>query len=318
MFNFFKPVFLLLIPLIASLVIGLTHLSPPVIAQNNYGRPSILWRHFSNGAIAIWQMNGSTRLSAENFAIEPDQNWKVVGTGDFNGDRKSDILWRHFSNGAIAIWQMNGSTRLSAENFAIEPDQNWKVVGTGDFNGDGKSDILWRHFTNGQLSIWQMNGSTRLSAGIFATEPDQNWKVVPIGDFNANEQITKFVNPMQTPYTISLEYGEPHPTTGIHLGIDLAPPLRTNPPVYAAAAGKVLWAGWKAGGFGNMVKIDHGDGLTTIYMHLDSVSVALGQEVQRSQQIGIVGATGNASGTHLHFQVEQNGQHQNPRNYVKL
>jgi hypothetical protein len=53
-----------------------------------------------------------------------------VGTGDFNGDGKSDILWRHFANGGISIWQMNGNTRLSAEVIATEADQNWKIVGS--------------------------------------------------------------------------------------------------------------------------------------------------------------------------------------------
>lgn len=53
-------------------------------------------------------------------------------------------------------------------------------------------------------------------------------------------------------------------------------------------------------------------------MHLDSVNVAVGQEIRRSQKIGIVGTTGNSDGVHLHFQVEQNGKHQNPSNYVKI
>jgi hypothetical protein len=75
-------------------------------------------------------MNGNTRLSAEVIATEADQNWKIVGTGDFNGDGKSDILWRHFANGGISIWQMNGNTRLSAEVIATEADQNWKIVGS--------------------------------------------------------------------------------------------------------------------------------------------------------------------------------------------
>jgi murein DD-endopeptidase MepM/ murein hydrolase activator NlpD len=131
----------------------------------------------------------------------------------------------------------------------------------------------------------------------------------------------EFVNPMKTKYTINQKYDAPgHNATGTHWGIDLAPldPLEKNPPAYATAAGKVLWAGWRDGGYGKVVKIDHGDGLTTIYMHLDLVSVTVSQDVRRSQQIGIIGSTGNSTGTHLHFQVEQNGQHQNPRNYVTL
>jgi hypothetical protein len=108
---------------------------------NGDGKSDILWRHFTNGQLSIWQMNGNTRLSAGIFATEADQNWKIVGTGDFNGDGKSDILWRHFTNGAISIWQMNGSTRLSGEVIGTEADQNWKIVGTGDFNSNNDGQI---------------------------------------------------------------------------------------------------------------------------------------------------------------------------------
>lgn len=86
-------------------------------------------------------------------------------------------------------------------------------------------------------------------------------------------------------------------------------------PTYAAAAGRVITAGW-SNSAGNWVVIDHGNGLVTKYMHHSSLLVSAGQYVERGQQIGVTGNTGNSFGVHLHFQVELNGKVVNPFNYL--
>ena len=69
---------------------------------------------------------------------------------------------------------------------------------------------------------------------------------------------------------------------------------------------------------GNYVKIDHGNGYVTIYMHLTSADVSPGQYVSKGQKIGVMGSTGNSTGTHLHFQLRINGTDVNAQNYVSL
>jgi murein DD-endopeptidase MepM/ murein hydrolase activator NlpD len=86
-----------------------------------------------------------------------------------------------------------------------------------------------------------------------------------------------------------------------HYAIDIAADRGT--PVLAAAAGTVIFAGWKSNGGGYQVWISHGSGLYTTYNHMSSVSVGRGQHVSRGQRVGRVGATGNATGPHLHFEV---------------
>jgi len=86
-----------------------------------------------------------------------------------------------------------------------------------------------------------------------------------------------------------------------HYAIDIAADRGTA--VKAAAAGTVTFAGWKNNGGGYQIWISHGSGLYTTYNHLSSVSVGRGQHVSRGQQIGRVGASGNATGPHLHFEV---------------
>lgn len=98
-----------------------------------------------------------------------------------------------------------------------------------------------------------------------------------------------------------------------HAGIDIA--AGTGAPVAAAESGRVVRAGWY-GGYGKCVDISHGSGVITRYAHLSSVAVRVGEQVARGQLIGRVGATGNATGPHLHFEVIVNGQPLNPVNFL--
>jgi septal ring factor EnvC (AmiA/AmiB activator) len=99
----------------------------------------------------------------------------------------------------------------------------------------------------------------------------------------------------------------------LHAGMDIA--AATGTTVAAAAAGTVIIAGW-GGNCGNMITLDHQGGLSTTYCHLSQIFVGTGQEVQRGQAIGAVGATGDATGPHLHFQVMQNGNPVDPMGYL--
>lgn len=108
------------------------------------------------------------------------------------------------------------------------------------------------------------------------------------------------------------------PTSGAstyHQGVDLD--TGTGWPVVAARAGVVIAAGYN-GSAGNYVKIDHRDGFTSIYMHLNSFCVSAGQIVSAGENIGTTGATGTATGDHLHFGITLNGVYVNPCNYVAL
>jgi murein DD-endopeptidase MepM/ murein hydrolase activator NlpD len=99
----------------------------------------------------------------------------------------------------------------------------------------------------------------------------------------------------------------------MHEGIDIAVP--TGTPVAAAAAGTVIHAGWM-GGYGNLVVIDHGGGLSTAYGHNSSVAVGYGQPVAQGQIIAYAGSTGNSTGPHVHFEVRVGGAPVDPLGYL--
>ncbi len=99
-----------------------------------------------------------------------------------------------------------------------------------------------------------------------------------------------------------------------HTGIDIATSRGT--PVRAAATGRVTFAGWD-GGYGNCVIVDHGDGLATRYGHLSRIDVRKGELVGKGEVIGNVGATGRATGPHLHFEVISNGSVTSPLRFLR-
>ena len=106
-----------------------------------------------------------------------------------------------------------------------------------------------------------------------------------------------------------------HAGAAMHPGIDLAGSYGT--PIYATADGTVLRAGWNSGGYGNLVEVDHGRGITTRYGHMSAILVSAGDHVTRGQQIGRMGSTGRSTGNHLHYEVRIDGRAVNPIPFMK-
>ncbi|GAA0334761.1 hypothetical protein GCM10008967_26960 [Bacillus carboniphilus] len=99
----------------------------------------------------------------------------------------------------------------------------------------------------------------------------------------------------------------------MHKGIDIARPYDRT--IKASDNGVVVEAGWD-GGYGNKVVINHNNGYKTVYAHLSSISVSVGQTVPKGSKIGVMGSTGNSTGVHLHFEIYQNGKLKNPLDYI--
>ncbi|MEE0757913.1 murein hydrolase activator EnvC family protein [Allofournierella sp.] len=127
-----------------------------------------------------------------------------------------------------------------------------------------------------------------------------------------------FIWPLPGAGRVTTEFGADQWVNGVfssgHKGIDIA--IAGGTPIYAAHNGTVAatTGHWS---YGNVVMIDNGDGISTLYAHMQSAAiVSVGQTVTQGQVIGYVGSTGNSSGNHLHFEVRVNGVRQNPRNYI--
>lgn len=102
--------------------------------------------------------------------------------------------------------------------------------------------------------------------------------------------------------------------SGYHTGVDIDG--KTGDPAAAVESGKVIFAAY-SGNYGNLIKIDHGDGFQTWYAHLSKIGVSVGQQIEQGQYIGAVGSTGRSTGAHMHLEVRINGTAYNPLNYLK-
>lgn len=114
--------------------------------------------------------------------------------------------------------------------------------------------------------------------------------------------------------SLSSPYGLRWNGSDFHPGMDIANEMGT--PIVATADGIVDYAGWNDGGYGNMVDIDHGNGIMTRYGHASQVVVSQGQQVKRGQVIAYMGSTGFSTGPHVHYEVIINGQRVNPSSYL--
>jgi len=126
------------------------------------------------------------------------------------------------------------------------------------------------------------------------------------------------ISPVDVKYRLGdgFKFREVHPVLGtprMHYGQDFAVPYGTD--VYATGDGTVIESGWNSGGFGNFIVIDHGYGLQSTYGHLSQIKVSRGMNVKRGDLIGLSGNTGTSSGPHLHYQIDQFGEHKNPVNF---
>jgi murein DD-endopeptidase MepM/ murein hydrolase activator NlpD len=117
--------------------------------------------------------------------------------------------------------------------------------------------------------------------------------------------------------TITSDYGmRYHPilkVNKLHTGFDIGVPAGVN--ILAADSGTVIYSGWM-GGYGQVVVIDHGSGLSTLYAHQSTILASKGAAVNKGQVIGKVGSTGWSTGPHLHFEVRKNGTPVNPHSYI--
>jgi len=154
---------------------------------NADSRSDVLWRNSASGENYLYPMNGATILSSEGYlrtVSVPD--WRIVASGDFDGDGKADILWRNASTGENYLYVMDGLSIANEGYLRTVADQSWIVAGVGDFDGNGRDDIFWRNTGSGENYVYLMNGIQIAGEGYVRTVADNSWEVAGVADFDGD------------------------------------------------------------------------------------------------------------------------------------
>ncbi|HUI90100.1 MAG TPA: peptidoglycan DD-metalloendopeptidase family protein [Anaerolineales bacterium] len=231
--------------------------------------------------------------------LQPGQNLKILPV--------DGVYWEWL--GGIPFAQWAAYFNVKPEDIINYPPNHLDSNLVGDpANANIKVDTWlivpggqYQYHTPGQIGwVSRTNPATAQVAGPGACPPSNS---------SAGGTGT-FIYPTDRHYLSGYNYD---PKTN-HLAIDLAANLGDN--IYAADGGLVVYAGLNNFGYGNMVMIDHGNGFQTLYAHLSQIFVSCGQAVNKGEVIGAAGATGHATGPHLHFEVRYNGVPGDPWDFL--
>jgi hypothetical protein len=174
---------------IAGHPITVTQAAQTLVDVNGDGSLDLIWQHESDGRLAAWMLQSSRAIAgtALSPSVVTDVNWKIVGTGDFDGDRQEDLVWQHLGDGRLAVWLMDGLTLR--EGTLLTPSQvsdlDWRIRAVGDLNGDGHPDLIWQHQSDGRVAVWFMNGLQSVGGELLTPSvvSDTSWQIVGVGDF---------------------------------------------------------------------------------------------------------------------------------------
>ena len=211
--------------------------------------------------------------------------------------------------------QMAGAEPIAEEpqpqDAAVSTTPTSPIDGAG-FDGQGGPWIEpnARHVDNALDSIRQRLEKSRTNLDLIREALQEQQRMI-----GYNNRLSAYL-PSLWPASgeVSSPYGLRWGGSDFHPGIDIANDYGT--PIVAAASGTVTAAGWNSGGYGNMVDIDHGNGIWTRYGHAEAVAVSVGETVQKGQIIAYMGSTGFSTGPHVHYEVHVNGEIVNPILYL--
>ena len=155
---------------------------------NHYG--DVVFQRVSDGAVYVWG-NSANGLSGHGFAGPTSgmADWKVIGTGDFNGDQKSDLLFQNTKTGMLFGWNMDGNVIKAGAALSTELGASLVAKAVGDFNGDGFSDVVLQRITDGAVYVMDLDGSRPIGTGVLdsgwvGVAPSVDWQLKGAGDFN--------------------------------------------------------------------------------------------------------------------------------------
>jgi murein DD-endopeptidase MepM/ murein hydrolase activator NlpD len=283
------------------------------------------------------QAAGADSDSGSDNAASMEDSPNVITSGMFRAVDKLEQSTRSagqsISNSLQSVSRVAQETRAKSGSYFVSGvSSSLHSAGSGVSyiaNGAGSGVYLAAHTTSDvfgyivKSSVVEavIKPSDKIPVPAIDTDPAQEQAIAELLNKNA------VANPSQ-PETdsgaswpvhgeITTEFGVPEPPyQAIHTGIDISDAHLGTTPVHPFKAGVVIQVIRSSLGLGNHVIIDHGGGLTSVYGHLATVSVAAGQKVDKNTMLGLEGSTGASTGAHVHFEIRLNGLPVNPHRYI--
>jgi len=228
--------------------------------------------------------------------------WKVA---NYNSLRhEAEVLRSKYQNLERVVNQKNdqlASLELNATEVAIAYGLKQQLEGPSDLSAEGKLVPTFQESLEDYNYLRSVNLLALASHHSRGFQPNAIPNLWPV-----EGMLTGSYGNRSDPLTG--EGGE------FHSGVDISAPIGTA--VRATADGLVVMAAMDGGGYGRLIRIDHGNGISTWYGHLSRIFVNAGQEVHRGDKIGAVGATGRVTAPHLHYEVRNHGTPMNPYRYL--
>ncbi len=228
-----------------------------------------------------------TLLQDDPHNLQPGQELKILPL--------DGVLWEW--TGGISFGQWADYFKVKPEDIINYAANNLDPAAVGD---PANANIKIGTYLIVPGGVYQYHAPGQMPLGITRSNPAS----AQVGGAGSCAPVSggavgygTFVYPTARHYLSGFDYS----TKTNHLGIDLA--AEQGDPIYAADGGVVVYAGANSYGYGNMIMIDHGTGFQTLYAHLSAIFVSCGNNVSQGETIGSAGATGHASGAHLHFEV---------------
>ena len=290
----FGPIWAILVPLVICQVIALTvFLTPGLALRLVAALPSLEIQ----GKSSQLNIGNSLTSSARVEQFEQQLRLKVSQLDAVIREaRELDPAIPASSWGELELPALANP----AEPAIIEPEGN-----ATEGIGEGDESFYSAHFAPSRHSDDSPGRLSKLSLSDAIDHVTRELKSIPIG-YPVEGKLSSGFGSRVSPFSHSVK---------MHYGVDLS--IDRETPVVATADGVVVNTGYE-GGFGRVVVVDHGNGMTTLYSHLAKSTVKEGERICRGEIVGHVGASGKATGPHLHYEVHIDGRPQNPTRYLSL
>lgn len=265
--------------------------------------------------------NARTIISIGKAVNVPPRGWVVAISAAMQESNLTNVTYG--DRDSLGLMQQRPSQGWGSPTEVSDPTYAIRAFYGGPKSPTANTGLLdipgWE-----RMPVWNAAQSVQRSAYPFLYaqhEPTASALVQRFADTTAgcdNLAAGAWTMPVENNYVLSSSFGpRVSPTVGVtetHTGQDFAVP--TGTPARAVTNGVVSFVGWD-GGYGNLVRVRHANGVESFYAHLSATRVRPGQKVDAGQQVGSVGSTGNSTGPHLHLEVRVNDQPQDPMSWLR-